>query len=337
VGRKEKTFKISLVLGVILIISLLHYLTQRQEKYYHLFYRELYFFPLILAGIWFGLRGAILSSLFISLFYLPMVFNEWNGFSINDFDRILEIILLNIIAVILGLFSDREKKVLKDLKEAETLAALGSAVSSIVHDMKTPLVAIGGYALSMKRKLKEEDPNRQKLDVIVRETNRLEELTQDILAYARPVPSNRVAADLNKMVIECCRIANEMAEQKGVKIEIYSSPSLLTINLDLAAMERALLNLISNAIQASPDDGVVTIGTVMEGRDAVITIADNGPGIPPEIREEIFSPFFTTKKDGTGLGLPIALKIVKAHGGSITLAGNGEKGTIFKVSLPAGR
>ena len=108
-GRKEKTFKISLVIGVILVISLLHYLTQRQERYYHLFYRELYFLPLILAGIWFGLRGAILSSLFISLFYLPMVFNEWNGFSINDFDRILEIILLNIIAVILGLFGPGEK------------------------------------------------------------------------------------------------------------------------------------------------------------------------------------------------------------------------------------
>ncbi len=123
-GKKGQTFKISLMLGVILIISLLHYLTQRQERYYHLFYRELYFLPLILAGIWFGLRGAILSSLFISLFYLPMVFNEWNGFSINDFDRILEIILLNIIAVILGFLSDREKKVLKSLQEAETLAAL---------------------------------------------------------------------------------------------------------------------------------------------------------------------------------------------------------------------
>jgi two-component system, NtrC family, sensor histidine kinase HydH len=336
-GRKGKTFKISLVLGVILIISLLHYLTQRQERYYHLFYRELYFLPMILAGIWFGLQGAVLTSLFITALFLPMVFNEWQGFSVNDFDRILEIVLLNTISIILGLLSDREKTVLKSLQEAETLAALGSAVSGIVHDMKIPLVAIGGYARSLKRKLKEEDPNREKLDVIVRETNRLEELTQDILAYARPVPSNRVAGDLNKMVIECCRIANEMAKQKGVKIEIHPSPSRLTINFDPTAIERVLLNLISNAVQASPEGGAVTIGTVMEGRDAVITIADNGPGIPPEIREEIFSPFFTTKKEGTGLGLSIVLKIVKAHGGSITLAGNGEKGTIFKVSLPAGR
>ena len=220
-GRKGKTFKISLVLGVILIISLLHYLTQRQERYYHLFYRELYFLPVILAGIWFGLRGSVLTSLCITALYLPVVFNEWQGFSVNDFSRILEILLLNIISIILGFLSDREKTVLKTLQEAETLAALGGAISSIVHDMKIPLVAIGGYARSMKRKLKEEDPNHEKLDTIVKETHRLEELTQDILAYARPIPSNRGPGDLNKMVIECCRIADEMAEQRGVNIEIH--------------------------------------------------------------------------------------------------------------------
>ena len=102
-------------------------------------------------------------------------------------------------------------------------------------------------------------------------------------------------------------------------------------------MERAFLNLISNAVQASPEGGVVMVRTIMEGREAVITIADDGPGIPLEIREEIFSPFFTTKKEGTGLVLPIVLKIVKAHSGRITLTGNGEKGMVFKVSLPAGK
>ena len=336
-GRKEKTFKIILVFGVILIISLLHYLTQRQERYYHLVYRELYFLPVILAGIWFGLRGAVLTALCITILYLPVVFKEWQGFSVNDLNRILEIFLLNIISIILGFFSDREKTVLKTLQEAETLAALGGAFSSIVHDMKIPLIAIGGYARSMKRQLKEKDPNHEKLDIIVKETHRLEELTQDILAYARPVPSNRVTGDLNKMVLECCRIANEMAEQRGVKIEIHPSPSLPTINFEPAAMERALLNLISNAIQASPEGGVVMVRTNMEGGEAVITISDDGPGIPHEIREEIFSTFFTTKKEGTGLGLPIALKIVRAYGGSIMVTDNDEKGTTFKVSLPSGR
>jgi two-component system, NtrC family, sensor histidine kinase HydH len=336
-GKKERTFKISLVLGVILTINLLHYLTQRQERYYHLFYRELYFLPLILAGIWFGLRGAILSSLFISLFYLPMVFNEWNAFSINDFDRILEIILLNIIAVILGLFSDREKKVLKNLQEAETLAALGSAVSGIVHDMKTPLVAIGAYARSVKKKLKEEDPNYEKLDIIVKETQRLDDLTKDILVYAGPVSLNRSLQDLNNLVRDCCPITEELADQRNVKIETRLSRALPHLNLDKTAIERVLLNLIVNAIQASPEGGLVTVKTDREGREAFISIADEGPGIPHKIREEIFSPFFTTKKEGTGLGLSIASKIVKAHDGGITVTDNDDKGTIFKVSLPIGK
>ncbi len=279
-GRREKIFKPSLVIGLILVISLLHYLTQREERYYHLFYRELYFFPLILGGVWFGLRGAVLTALCITTLYLPIVINEWQGFSVNDFDRILEILLLNVISIILGLLSDREKKVLKTLQEAETLAALGSAVSGIVHDIKIPLVAIGGYARSMKRKLTEEDPNHEKLDTIVKETHRLEELTQDILAYARPVPSNRVRQDLNNLVRECCPIAAEMADQRNVKIETHLHPSLPNINVDSAAMERTLLNLICNAIQASPEGGVVTVKTDMEGREAVISIADDRPGNP---------------------------------------------------------
>ena len=232
---------------------------------------------------------------------------------------------------------DREKKVLKNLQEAETLAALGGAVAGIVHDMKIPLVAIGGYARSLKRKLKEEDPNHEKLDIIVRETNRLEELTKDILAYAGPVSLNRSLQDLNNLVRDCCPITGELAEQKKVKIETRFFPSLPLINLDAAAMERVLLNLISNAIQASPEGGVVTIGTGIERRDAFISIADAGTGVPLRNREEIFSPFFTTKKEGTGLGLPIALKIVKAHDGSITVTNNSEKGTIFKVFLPMSR
>jgi two-component system sensor histidine kinase HydH len=337
VERKKSVLKISVVLGAIIIISLLHYLTQRQEKYQHLFYRELYFLPLILAGIWFGLRGAVLTSLSVTIAYLPTVFGEWKGFSVNDLDRLLEILLLNIIAVVFGILSNREKKVLKTLQESETLVALGSAVSNIVHDMKTPLVAIGGYARSIKRKLADEDPHHEKLDIIVKETHRLDELTRDILDYARPVSLKRGLQDLNDLIRDCCPIAAEAADQRNVKIETFLSPSLRAISVDPGALKRVLLNLIINAVQASPEGGVVTVRTDLKGREAVISIADDGPGIPSKVREEIFSPFFTTKKEGTGLGLSIALKIVKAHGGSITISDHDGKGAIFKVALPVGR
>jgi two-component system, NtrC family, sensor histidine kinase HydH len=336
-GRREKISKVSLIVAGIVIVSLLHYLTQRQERYYHLFYRELYFFPLILAGIWFGLRGAVYTSLTITLLFLPFIFSDWQEFSISDFDQVLEIFLLNIVGIVLGLISDREKKSLKALQESETLAVLGRAISGIVHDMKTPLVAIGGYARSIKKRLDNEDPNHEKLDIIVRETQRLDDLTKDILAYARPVALNRSRQDLNSLVRDCCPIAAESANQRGITMETHLFPSLPAVNIDAAALERALLNLIINAVQASPDGTVVAVSTGLEGREAVIRIADEGPGIPLKIREEIFSPFFTTKKEGTGLGLSIALKIIRAHGGSITITDRDGQGTVFRVALPVGK
>jgi len=337
VGRRAKVYKIILVIGLTIIISLFHYLTQRQEMYYHLFYRELYFLPLILGGVWFGLRGAVLTSLSITILYFPIVVNYWQGFSVNDFDQILGLLLFNIVAIILGFISGREKANLKALQEAETLAALGRTVSGIAHDMKTPLVAIGGYTRSIKRKLAREDPVQEKLDVIVEETQRLEDLTKDMLAYARPVPLNRDSGDLNRLARECCRITEELAKQRNVKIETHLSSSLPAINLDPVAMERAILNLIGNAVQASSEGGVVTVQTERLGDEVVLSVVDCGPGIPLEIRPEIFSLFFTTKKEGTGLGLPIASKIIDAHGGRIEADDNVEKGMTFKVTLPVGR
>ena len=110
-SRNEKIVKMSLIAGVILFLTFLHYVTQRQEEYYHLFYRELYFFPLILAGIWFGLRVAILASLFITLSYLPVVLNEWNGFSVNDFDRIRSAVWTSMRRKQQGLWNIREKNI----------------------------------------------------------------------------------------------------------------------------------------------------------------------------------------------------------------------------------
>jgi two-component system, NtrC family, sensor histidine kinase HydH len=332
-----KVFEGCLIGGGIVVVSLLQHLTQRQEKYYHLFYRELYFLPLIAAGIWFGLRGAILSSLGITFSYLPIIWREWQGFSSSDFDRILQIIILNILAVILGLISDREKASLNALQKSEALANLGGAVSGILHDMKTPLIAIGGYARSIKKNLSETDPNQEKLDTIVKETERLDNLTRDILLYARPVPSNRPPQDLNELVRDCCPLAKESAKKRNIRIEISLSPSMPAVSVDRPAMERTVLNLLLNAIQASPDGGLVTIRTELKGREALISIGDEGPGIPAEIRKQIFFPFFTTKKEGTGLGLSIAYKIVKAHGGKITVTNSSRRGTIFEVHLPLKR
>lgn len=140
-SRSGRTaFIASLVVG----ISLLHYLTQPSRPYEHTFYRELYFLPLILASFWFGLRGGLATSLSITALYLPFVFRQQGWFSPVKFDNTMEVLLFNVVAATLGLLRDREADHQRRLREAESLAAMGTALSSVAHDMKTPLIAIGG-------------------------------------------------------------------------------------------------------------------------------------------------------------------------------------------------
>jgi signal transduction histidine kinase len=302
--------------------------------YYHFFYRELYFLPLILSAIWFGIRGAVFTSVAVNVFYVPFVLINWTGFSPNDFDQIMVILLFFLIPLILGYLSNREKASQKALHESEALALLGSTVSGIAHDMKAPLVAIGGYSRSIIKKIAEDDPNREKLDIIIKETKRLENLANNMLVYSRPLKLNLIQGDLNHLIRECEMVVQEMAREKNIKIEILLSENIPLLAFDPSEMNRVFLNLIANAIQASYEDETVTIQTYAETGQVVVEVADNGPGIPPEIHEKIFSPFFTTKEEGTGLGLSIVAKIVKAHDGSVVIKSYQDKGVVFKISLP---
>lgn len=121
-SQKYSKPKIILVAILLIVISLLHYITRMQEVYYHIFYRELYFLPLILAGFWFGLKGGMATSFSIAALYLPLIVMEWHGFSPTDFDRLLETFLFNIVAVGLGIISDRQKAIEKARNEAERMA-----------------------------------------------------------------------------------------------------------------------------------------------------------------------------------------------------------------------
>ena len=288
----------------------------------------------MLAGFWFGLRGGLGTSLSITIFYIPFTFMHWEGFSGGDFNNLMEMVLYNSVGVILGILRDRERAVQRRLREFEGLASVGKAVSALAHDLKTPLIAIGGLSRSVLKNLEKDGSSRKKIDVIIEETRRLEYMVKEMLDFSRPLELRRSMVDINQVVSQSLAIIADTAQKRRVKVQIYSSQDLSLISFDPPRMKQVLINLLMNAIEASPVGGTVSVHKYQKRRKLIIDVSDSGCGIPIDKKEEIFFPFFTTKEDGTGLGLPIAKKIVEAHGGCLEVLENPERGVTFRVIIP---
>ncbi len=173
---KNKRIRIIFIASLISITAFSQYFTDLNEHRLHIFYQSLFFLPVVLAGFWLGLRTALATSLTITVILLPFTFIYWSGFSAEDFNNVMEMVLYNSLALIVGVLKDQEKVEQKQLREAESLAAMGKAVFSLAHDLKTPLIGIGGLSRLIQKGLKGDDPNQEKLDLIIREVQRLEKM-----------------------------------------------------------------------------------------------------------------------------------------------------------------
>jgi two-component system sensor histidine kinase HydH len=327
----KRILVIALMIGGIVC---LHYFTLPYMGYRHAFYRMLFYLPLVLGSFWYGMKGAMYVCASVSLLYLPYAMTQWHGFSLEDFHELLEGVLYIIVAFITGSLVDKERQKHRALVQTASLAAIGQAVSEVAHDMKTPLMVIGGFAAVVSRKLGSEDPNRKRLDVVIQETDRLDSMVKEMLDFGRPLELQPTKTGLNELVTDTVQAAEPVAKKTDVELEVDLGPSLPPLRLDGPLMKRVLLNLITNAVQASPAGERVLIRTGLERHAVVLEVADHGLGITEEHRESVFHPFFSTKKGGTGLGLGIVKKIVEAHGGTVSFQPNREKGVTFSVRFP---
>jgi signal transduction histidine kinase len=245
-------------------------------------------------------------------------------------------------------FSDSEKMLIRALRkkslkmrkqssalqEAESLAAMGRAVACLAHDLKTPLIAIGGFTRLVQRHLEEGSADRDKLEIVLGQTQRLENMVKDMLDFARPLELHPTLVQIASLLDRSWAVIAPIAEANGIKVEKRVAADLPCVSLDGARMEQVLINLLLNAIQASTTGQAVSLCCREIRGGLCIEVTDCGCGIPPEARQKIFSPFFTTKKEGTGLGLSIVSKIVEAHRGHIEILDNAGRGTIFRVEIP---
>jgi len=223
------------------------------------------------------------------------------------------------------------------MSRAEHLATLGELATGLAHEIRNPLAGIAGVIEIVSRDLPSTSPARLVVKDVRQEIARINQIVTDLLQTARPHPPKVRKSDLNTTVEHAVMLGRQQALTKSVEITLQKNPSLPEIEHDSDQIHQVLLNLLLNALQAIDRSGKVSVCVKARENAAVVEVSDDGRGIPPEQLPHIFRPFFTTKGDGTGLGLSLARRIVEDHQGRIDVTSMVGKGTTFTVVLPQKR
>jgi len=220
------------------------------------------------------------------------------------------------------------------LVHSERFAAVGEAAAYVSHEIKNPLMVIGGLANQVERRLAEDPAAQEKLQIIQREVKRLESFLGELRDFLRPVQPCKREIDLNQVIQDVQGLMIEAAREKRIEIEQRLAPRLPKIEADPNQLEQVLVNLIKNALEATEENGRIVVSSGSRDQQVWFSVQDTGKGMPAEVMDKIFHPFFTTKDKGTGLGLAVIHKIITDHHGTITVDSASGEGSTFTVRLP---
>lgn len=343
-------------------ISLLHYVTPLELPYLHAIFQRLYYFPIIIAALLFGWRGGLACSLLVSLAYAPHILLQWGGHLTVEMEKYLEILLYNLVGTMTGVLSQRERErgvelektargleesyrklqqqsermmaIEEQLRRAEKLSTLGEMAAVLAHEIRNPLCSIRGTAEILKDDYKPEDRKHEFIQILVKETERLNHVVEDFLAMARPQPANITPCPVQEELDTVATLVATDARDRGVMLKMLPGAAPIIVNADGEKLRQAFLNIVINALQATPAGGSVSVSTGFEDGHCVITFSDTGRGMDADTLQHVFDPFFTTKPDGTGLGLAITKKIFETHGGALNVESELGSGTTVIVRLP---
>lgn len=430
--KKVSYWQVAGIILALLAITLLHYLTNARLLNYHSVYRSLYYVPIMIAGVIWGRRGGVATSLVATALYLPYVLFFAERGPGRIVDMLLEILLFNIVAIVTGALADAQRHrqeqadmlatyihdvlislpvgvatvrgddgdrtprnpmaaellrgladprqlpvnlgyfetlvsgrpvgvhcsplhatngaaighvfVLEDLSEqqrlaeqarrAERLAALGQLAGGLAHEIRNPLGIVRATAQLLATKLGDRSDLAVHTTVLTTETDRIERLIAELLAYANPralqIAEFRADDLIDELLIACMPYAN----QYGVWLQSEIDSMLPPMCADREQVRQALLNLLFNAVQASRPGDQVRVVCRTEHGQMCFRITDQGAGIPPPIRSRVFDPFVTAREDGTGMGLAMVARIASDHKGSIDLRDATGGGTEATFCIP---
>ncbi len=330
----RKTKKIGALITLIVLVSLFYYLTPLYPATSNLFFSRFYYLPIILGGLWFGIRGGLIVSFSITIIYLPHILLYWKDRPTVFGDRLMEIFLFNLAGIMIGVLVDKERRQKELNQELQTLATLGEAAASLAHEVKNIIIPIRGLLHRIQGAVPPEGKASSLLEIVEKEASRLENLTKGMLSFSRKTPIQKVELEVCSLAKDIQHALVEIFRQKGVALSVHCPGDGLEGSLDSEKIRQVLINLLENALEASPPGKEVTLTAQRDGQNLIIEVKDHGEGIPLENLDRIFIPFFTTKPKGTGLGLAVSRRIVEEHGGELSVQSSSKEGTTFSLKIP---
>ncbi len=251
----------------------------------------------------------------------------------------------------IGLIAGNINLILDKLEQERHLASIGKLSSVLAHEIKSPLGGIAGAIQVMEEETTSDDPKKGIIAEVLKEINRLNKMVKDFLQFSKPVPISPKMNNLNTLIMDTVKFLKYQYKDSNVSIKTDLDENISVLMIDADKIQQAFLNIFLNAIESMEKGGSMMISSSLsplpghnhyakanyDGRKFIqVMISDTGHGISSEIMPDIFTSFFTTKKKGHGLGLPISLRIIEKHGGTIRVESQPDKGSKFIIMLPLG-
>jgi two-component system sensor kinase FixL len=228
-----------------------------------------------------------------------------------------------------------EYKAMEDrMLHSERLAAVGNTVAHITHEIKNPLIIIGGFARQLLKSPGFDEKARQKLTIMAEEVSHLEEMVAEMRDFVRRPPAQRSRGRIEEVIQEALELFQDIFQERDIQVRRVEETPLPPITFDAKQVHQVLINLFKNAMEAMPRGGELTMASRVREGQVEISVSDTGEGISPETAANIFQPYFTTKEKGTGLGLAICQNIIQEHGGCLFAESQPGRGATFTIQLP---
>ncbi len=337
------------------MISVLHFISPLNRLELHDLLEHLYYIPILLIAFWYGVIPGVAFALLTSTVYLVHIVTGLGQYELLD--PMAHLVLYNFMALLVGTLSGRLQSQLRhtraisselaeayaelkatteSLRRADRLAALGQLSAGIAHEIRNPLGSIKGAVEILCSSGPTAEEKQEFASIIRQEVARINNLIVEFLRFARPPEPRIENRDVHGLLSATVRLLEGLASRHNIKIVRRCSCSTGRVSADEDQIRQVLLNVLLNAVEAMADGGVLTLACSEDGDSNTVTIevSDTGPGVDEDDLEHIFNPFFTTKAQGTGLGLSVADQLVRNHGGEMAARRNETEGLTVSIRLP---